>query len=73
MSAKSELVEITALIASLGGVVIDKRQNKHICLRVRFGCVDRTIAVATTNSDKRGHKNKLAEIRRVAREASAHP
>lgn len=71
MSTKKEVREILDLIRSLGGVVIETTHNKHICMRVRFGCVERKIPVATTNSDYHGHRNKIALIKRIAREAGA--
>lgn len=73
MRAKEEHREILNLIASLGGKVIDSRTNKHTCLRVQFGYVQRTITFSATSSDWRAHKNKLSQIKRIARDVSANP
>lgn len=69
MSAKKEMREIINLISALGGEILGDRRAKHTCLRVRFGVRCATIPVACSNSDVRGHKNKLALIRRIARDA----
>lgn len=70
MSTKKELREITDLIVELGGVVLEQRQNKHHCMRVRFGSRVVMITTSVSCSDRRGHLNKIKQIRRMAREAT---
>lgn len=71
MSTKRDLRDTVHFIEELGGVVVDVHQNKHLHLRVRFGCVERRLTMPTSTSDVNSRRARYSEIKRMAREAGA--
>ena len=69
MSKAQDLAPIMAVIASVGGVVDRHQYGKHHKIYWRIGEKQFVTSVSKTPSDWRAERNKIAQIKALARAA----